>query len=896
MVSRRTFVSWALAGLSAAAFVIGASAHALSPGSSRFLQDPPPPTQQDPPADPGGRGGGRQGGGAAQAPRPYAQVITSAAKTDEGIFKVHRITAGANDTLYYEIPKAQLGKDFVWNTQIKKTTIGAGFGGQNVGSRVVRWVAKGDRILLLNLDFSVYADPSLPVAMAVDDSNYPAIIRTLPVAAYSPSGDPVIDVTALFMTDSVPEFSARAAVGGRGFDNTRTFLDRAVSFPENINVEVTMTFTGGGAEAAGGGGGGRGGGRAAGMRGPSGTVVVHHSMVKLPEKPMMARLFDERVGYVTQALVDYGTEEHRSVQRRFIQRFRLEKKDANAAVSDPVKPIVFYIDPATPKHYVPFVKRGVEDWAPAFEAAGFRNAIVAREAPVNDPEWSLEDARYSVVRWVPSTQESTSYIHDPRSGEILAGNVDAYPDVQNFGPHSYFVQVGPLDKRAQQLPLPAEIQGELIRYFVSHQIGHTLGLQHNRKAASAYTIAQIRDPKWVKTMGHTPTVMDESRFNYVAQPEDAIDPIDLIPKVGPYDKWVLRWGYAPVPDARTPDSEKPTLDKWAREQDQQAYLRFSTDGQNNTDPGDGAEGVGNIDPVMATTLGLKNLARVSDMLLKATSTKPGDPWDELEAVYGRMAAQWLTEMGQVVRVIGGLETQQQHVGQDGMRFKTVPRARQAAALQFLLANAFTTPTFMIKPEILRRIQPAGVVDRVRAAQGTIMAALLQSARIDRMTEQVTLDGAVAYPPLQFLTDLRAGIWSELATPGTNITLYRRNVQRLYLDNLDQRLNGTPASSAEVRALVKGELRALDRQLQAASAAPGLDENTRRHLVDSRDEIAMILDPTVPRPAPAAPDAGGGRGRGGIGGGAQEHPRPGERATRVEPQGVAVGTHAIRSQK
>lgn len=864
MTGKHRFVSWGLGFASAAAFVIALSAQpGLAPG------EPPQQQQQQDPPEPGG---GRQGGRAGGAPRPYAQVITSAAKTDEGLFKVHRITTQTADTIYYEIPKAELGKDFIWNTSIKKTTIGAGFGGQNVGSRVVSWTQKGDRILLLNKDFTTYADPSLPVAQAVDDANYPGIIRTLPVAAYSPAGDPVIDVTALFLAQQeVPEFSARGAIGGGGVDLSRSFLEKATSQPENINVEVMITYTGGGGAAAAA-GGGRGAGGARGMRGSSGTVIVHHSMVKLPDRPMMMRLFDERVGYVSQTLTDYGTPEHRSVTRRFIQRYRLEKKDPAAAVSEPVKPIVFYVDPATPKAYVPYVKRGVTDWNAAFEAAGFRNAIQALDAPTTDPEWSSEDARVSMIRWVPSAEDGASLVIDPRSGEVIASNVDVYPSAQNFSPQTYFVQAGAVDKRAQSLPLPEAIQGELIRYFVSHQIGHALGLQHNRKAAAAYTIAQIRDPKFVATNGFTPTIMDESRFNYVAQPADGIDPAHLIPRIGAYDKFAIRWGYAPVPGAKTPDSERTALNAIAREQEKDASLRFSTEGQANTDPGDNPEGVGMSDPVQATALGVKNLAVVTDIMLKATSTKPGEPWDELEAVYTRMVNQWSTEMGHVVRVVGGLDSQQVHIqpGSNDMRFKTVPAARQKAAVDFLLANAFTTPSFMIKPEILRRIQAAGVVDRVRTAQAAVLANLLQNARLDRMTEQVTLDGAVAYSPVALLTDVRNGIWSEASTPGTAVTLYRRNVQRSYLDQMDQKLNGaqgaTPVApaSAEIRALVKAELRALDKTLQSALGAANLDESTRRHYVDSRDEIAIILDPTVPRPAAAgAADAGGGRGRGGF---------------------------------
>jgi hypothetical protein len=360
--------------------------------------------------------------------------------------------------------------------------------------------------------------------------------------------------------------------------------------------------------------------------------------------------------------------------------------------------------------------------------------------------------------------------------------------------------------------------------------------------------------------GHSPSIMDYSRFNYVAQPEDGIAIDDLVPKIGPYDKWATHWGYAPIPGATTPDQEKPTLDKWAREQDEKPYLRFSTEGQGGTDPGDETEAVGDIDAVTATRLGVKNLSRVSEMLISATSTHVGDPWDDLEEVYGRMIGQWTTEMNHVVRVVGGFNSQQKHIGQDGVRFTTVARVKQQEAVQFLLANAFKTPQFMIRPEILRRIQTTGIVDRVRTSQASILGGLLQAARLDRMVEQTALDGNVAYPPVMFLGDLRKGVWVELDTPAQPIDIYRRNLQRSYLSIIDDRLNNGPEPSDEVRSLLKGELRALDKQLQAALPAV-TDEVTRRHLQDSRDEIAKILDPRAMRTRPTA-GAGGPGGRGG----------------------------------
>jgi len=803
---------------------------------------------QEPPAAGGGQetGGGRGGRAAEPEIRPFERVITKDAKSDEGIFTVHRI----KDRVYYEIPKERLGREFLWVSQIAKTTLGAGYGGQAAGNRVVKWERRGDRILLRGVSYDVVADAAAPIARAVEAANYNPIVAAFNIEALGKDDAAVIEVTRLFTTD-LPEFSGRTRVGARAFDASRSFVERAVSFPENIEVEATHTYNNPPQEAA---AGGRGAPAPAGGRGTTplraGThsVLMHFSMVLLPEKPMQARLFDDRVGYFSTSTIDYSKDEHRAPQRRFITRWRLEKKDPAAALSEPIKPIVYWIDPATPAKWVPYLKKGVESWQPAFEAAGFRNAIVAKDAPKpeEDPDWSPEDARYSVIRWLPSTIENASgpHIHDPRSGEILETDIQFYHNVMNLARNWYFVQVGALDPRARTLPLPDDLMGKLVEYVAAHEVGHTLGFQHNMKASSMYPLARVRDAKWVKENGHTPTLMDYSRFNYVAQPEDRIAAEDLIPKIGPYDRWATMWGYKPIAGATSPDAEKKTLDEWARQQDATPWLRFSTEGSAGTDAGELTEAVGDQDAVQATVLGMKNLERVAAMLVPATTTRTGEPFSDLEEVYGRLLGQWSLEMNHVAAIVGGYNSQQKHVGQNGVRFELIPRLRQEAAVKFLADNAFKAPSWALNPEVLRRIEPVGVLDRIEASQTRVLNSLLSSARVLRLVEQDALDSSAAYAPLDFLGDVRRGVWSEIYAPSSSrIDAYRRNLQRAYVETLSNRVNGAQAQSDDARAFFRGELKTLDGDL--SSALPRLnDRATLLHIADVRTQIARALDPAV----------------------------------------------------
>jgi len=840
-------------------FAIGLIAFVLT--SISIAQDPPPVPTETPA---GGRPTlpGMPGGGASQDPQPYDKVITKDAKTRDGIFKVHKV----KDKYYYEIPKSEIDKQFLMVTQIASTTVGVGYGGQALGRRVVRWERNENKINLRNVNFSIVADPTLPIAEAVRNSNHDTILMSFPVAAWGPDEAAVIDVTRLFTTDMF-EISARQRLNATTMDSSRTYIERISPFPTNIEARATHTYTRiaspAGAPAA------PASPFAAGMNPGSATVVLHHSMVKLPENPMMPRLFDERVGYFSVSNTDYGRPEHRAQERRFITRWRLEKKDPNAATSEPVKPIVYYIDRATPAWLVPFTKRGVEKWQKAFEAAGFKNAIIAKMQPskAEDPEFDPEDARYSVIRWLPSTIENASgpHVNDPRTGEILESDIQMYHNIMNLQRSWYFLQVGPLDPRVAKLPMPDDLMGTLVEYVVAHEVGHTLGFQHNMKASSTYPQEKVRDAAWVKKMGHTPTLMDYSRFNYVAQPEDKIDPADLVPGIGPYDEWATMWGYKPIPTAKSSDDELKTLNEWAREQDKTPWLRFSTAGSSGSDPGELTEAVGDADAVRSTTLGVANLKRVAKMLVPATTTQAGQPYNDLNELYGRMLGQWTLEMNHVAAIVGGYNSQQKHIGQTGVRFDLIPRARQAEAVRFLNDNAFATPMWAIDKEILRRIEPIGALNRVRNAQNSVLNNLLSSSRFARLVEQSALDGNAAYDPAEFLADVRNGVFSELNSPTPIVDAYRRNLHRAYLDIANNKLNapaatlpqGLPASfaamfitSGDERAFYRAELREIS---AAAEAAMGraTDRATKIHLQAVQDQIGKILDPNAASSSNAA---------------------------------------------
>ncbi len=777
-------------------------------------------------------------------PKPYAKVVTPDYRTQAGVFRIHTLRG----RILAEIPRAQLGKDFLLSVRFKRTPAGTtAFPGQEVCSQVLRFELREHKVLARLSLYPTLSDPATPFAQAVEALNTDPILLALPVEAFGADGEPVVDLTRLFTTD-IAEIPVKKTLTAGALDPGRTFVEKTSVFPANLNVEVTQTF----------GYGGAGGSFKPGQAPPEmpRTALVHYALAKLPETPMQARFRDERVGFFSHSVTDFADTAMGVRTRDIISRWRLEKKDPAAARSEPVKPITWYVDPATPAALVPYVKQAVEAWAPAFEAAGFVHAIRCLEAPA-DPAWSPEDVRYSVIRWVPSTTPNARGPRtvDPRSGEILVADVEIYSNIVKLVTEWYFTQVGPLDPRARTLPLPDELMGELVRYVVCHEVGHSLGLQHNFKASATYPAEKLRDRAWLEEMGHTPSIMDYARFNYLVQPEDGIPPALLIPRIGPYDRFAIHWGYAPVPGATTPQAEAPTLDAWCRPQEATPWLRFSTPDTRETDPGEETEAVGDQDPVLASTLGIKNLKRVMAMIPGAT-LKAGRDVQDLKQMYRRVWTQYHAEIKHVAALVGGFDSVPLHGARPGPRFTPVSRDRQRAAIRFLDEQLFRTPTWLLDRDLHNRIAPDGGLQEVLSIQILVLSDLLR--RAERLQDHMALEGPQAYTAGAMLADLRDGLFSELKAPAPRIDLWRRNAQRAYVEQVGMRLNMATLSGNpnDNRLAYRMEFKTLLARISARIPAAS-DPLSRAHLEDLKVRIERILDPKGPAYAgggsqPAAP--------------------------------------------
>ena len=780
--------------------------------------------------------------------KPYNKVVTKEHTSDDGLFKVHT----KDDSYLFEIPDSLLQREMLMVTRIAKTAGGIGFGGAKANTQVLRWEKKKKHILLRIVSHNVVADTILPVHEAVVNSNLEPILFSFPIKAFSKdSKATVIDATSLFSKDVKPlgfPKSRRKRYQITRMDKDRSYINSVSSYPKNIEVRHVKTY--------------------AANKAPSNsavgsiTIEMSNSMVLLPKVPMKRRYFDERVGWFARGQTDYGLGDQRSKMVKYLDRYRLEVKDEdiekfnNGELVEPKKQIVYYVDRATPKEWVPYIIQGVNDWQVAFEAAGFKNAIVGKMAPTaeEDPEYSPEDVRYSVIRYLasPIPNANGPHVSDPRSGEILESDINWYHNVMTLLHNWFFIQTAAINPEARGNNFKTETMGRLIRFVSSHELGHTLGLPHNMGSSVAYPVDSLRSASFTAKYGTAPSIMDYARFNYIAQPEDK--GVALMPDIGVYDKYAIAWGYRPILDTDAKD-EKATLDAWILKHAGDPMYRFGHQQAGGVvDPSSQTEDLGD-DAMKASMYGIKNLKRILPRLEEWTSEK-GENYEELSTMYGQLLSQFNRYMGHVTSNIGGVYEYYKTSDQEGAVYTYVNKDKQEEALQFVMNELFETPTWLLDENIFSKTQFSGAIERVRRLQARTLNNILDAGRMARMIENETLNGSSkAYTLISMMRDVRKGVWSEIYA-GRSIDTYRRNLQRAYLDRLDYLLNeakdqrgansgyykktGININQSDVKSVARGELKRLQRDAKKASNRG--NTLTRYHLQDVVGRIDLILDP------------------------------------------------------